>query len=281
MDFNTRLIKLVKPCKFLYDLSDPKHGDQAHRDKAWKEIAAALDVQKSECKKSWILLREGYRRTLKKHIASKLDTTYKKDRPIPKWVYEDEMAFLAPHLKHKELTLSTLYKDINVEENSNNADNHTNQDAAEQRPAKRSRTHEASRRTCANEAYSNTLIKYILEKTTKKNDVQNFFESISSTVQSFPPHDRAVAKARVFEVISQMELEILSRESTSSYQDGSSPASYEAEAVRPQTHVFVSPSPEARSPSLLEVEMNNSSDEEVEIKKEPEEGVGLQFEQDT
>ncbi|KAJ8706917.1 hypothetical protein PYW07_012995 [Mythimna separata] len=280
MDFNTQLIELVKSRRFLYDMNDPHHSDQALRDNAWKEIAAQLKAQKSEVKKSWILLREGYRRNLKKQIASKMDPIHRKDKAVQKWTYEDDLSFLSPHFKIRALTLSNAYSDVNVEENSNNVDNQTNTE--QRRPAKRSRTHESTKRTCANETYSNTLIKYILDKTSKKDNIQHFFESISSTVQTFPLRDRAIAKARVFEIISQMELEILSRDATPSFQYGSSPVSYEAE-VKPQEHRFVCPSPETQSPSLLEV--NDSSDDEspvLDIKiEEPEPVIGIQFEPDS
>lgn len=55
-------------------------------------------------------------------------------------------------------------------------------------------------------------MKYILENKEKPvNDIEMFFNSISTTVQSFPLKDRAIAKAKVFHLISEMELEILSR----------------------------------------------------------------------
>jgi len=62
------------------------------------------------------------------------------------------------------------------------------------------------------ETASSTLMKYILQNNEKPvNDIEHFFNSISTTVQSFPLKDRVIAKAKVFRVISEMELEILSR----------------------------------------------------------------------
>lgn len=62
------------------------------------------------------------------------------------------------------------------------------------------------------ETASTTLMKYILQTKEKpSNDIEIFFNSISTTVQSFPLKDRAIAKAKVFRLVSEMELEILNR----------------------------------------------------------------------
>lgn len=52
-------------------------------------------------------------------------------------------------------------------------------------------------------------MKFRLDNKTKNNEIQQFFDSIATTVQSFPPRDRVIAKAKVFGVISQMKLEII------------------------------------------------------------------------
>lgn len=67
-------------------------------------------------------------------------------------------------------------------------------------------------------------MKYILENK-KTNDVQHFFHSISTAVQSFFPRDQAIAKPKVFAEISAMEIDILSRDTTSANED--SHTSYE------------------------------------------------------
>lgn len=252
------------------------------------------------------MLREGYRRVYKKQKAALRDPTNRKSNPTSKWTYEDDLAFLAPHLKHRTLPVSSESIHINREDNPTNAVIQSNHDTVVQRKAKCSRTHESATRrtcanksysntltcanesfsntlTCANETYSNTLVKYILDKTTKRDDIQHFFESISATVQSFPPHDRALAKAKVFQVVSQMELEILSREYSSSLQYESSPTLCNVEVANPQNDLFITPPPEAPSSSLLEP--NQSTDDEVELvlnnKIEPEETFIIKFEPDT
>lgn len=75
------------------------------------------------------------------------------------------------------------------------------------------------------ETPSTELMKYILESKTNTNDIQKFFDSISTTVQSFPLRDRAIAKAKVFKVISQMEIEILGKDSSTYSEYASSPES--------------------------------------------------------
>lgn len=79
----------------------------------------------------------------------------------------------------------------------------------------------------SSETPSTSLMKIILENITKAKDIQLFFDGMATTVQSFPPRDRAVAKAKVFAVISQMELEILGRNPSTSSEYVGSPASCE------------------------------------------------------
>ncbi|KAL3277708.1 hypothetical protein HHI36_013052 [Cryptolaemus montrouzieri] len=61
------------------------------------------------------------------------------------------------------------------------------------------------------------LMKYILDnkKTSSQDDIGQFMAGITTTLRSFPARDRAVAKAQIFGIVSQMEIEILNRPSMS------------------------------------------------------------------
>lgn len=95
-----------------------------------------------------------------------------------------------------------------------------------------------NKQSSCSETPSTSLMKYILESKSKTNEIQQFFESISTTVQSFPPRDRALAKSKVFAVISEMEMDILSRGITSS--DASSRSS-SAGSNTPSAYFQLSP----------------------------------------
>ncbi|CAG5016038.1 unnamed protein product [Parnassius apollo] len=78
------------------------------------------------------------------------------------------------------------------------------------------------------ETPSTVLMKYIIDS--KKNtpppdDIEQFMAGITTTLRSFPPRDRAIAKAKIFEIVSRMEIDILSRLSTSNSMV-STPSSY-------------------------------------------------------
>lgn len=103
----------------------------------------------------------------------------------------------------------------------------------------------------SSERPSTSLMKFILENKTKTNDIQQFFDSIATTVQSFPPRDRAIAKAKVFSVISQMELEILGRNPNISSEYVASPASYETQISETRNDFYSPPSPQTLSSDLL------------------------------
>lgn len=92
------------------------------------------------------------------------------------------------------------------------------------------------------ETPSTVLMKYILEskKNTAPDDIEQFFAGITTTVRSFPLRDRAIAKAKIFEIVSNMEIDILNRPSISkastlSYDSYYSPRQNSLDTVPAQT----------------------------------------------
>ncbi|CAG5057843.1 unnamed protein product [Parnassius apollo] len=88
------------------------------------------------------------------------------------------------------------------------------------------RTKRGQKRT--EETPSTVLMKYIIDS--KKNTppldgIEQFTAGMTTTLRSFPPRDRAIAKAKIFEIVSRMEIDILSRPSTSTSMV-STPSSY-------------------------------------------------------
>ncbi|GAB6022306.1 hypothetical protein CHUAL_006426 [Chamberlinius hualienensis] len=236
---NQKLIECVREYMFLYDLNDHRYTDNQLKDDAWKEIAKKLRVQKKDCKKSWFLLRDAFRRAIKKKKEAKSGQACGSTR---KWKYEEEMSFLLPYFKERS-TISTQ-PPTNEDEVSNDEDvcnddtggiyitqisphsfstptqtstykNKLGPSGYNSIPGpKKARIHQSAKEECCKETASSSLMKYILENK-KANGVQQFFDSIATTVQSFPPHDQAIAKSKVFAVISEMEIEVLSRDTSS------------------------------------------------------------------
>lgn len=286
MDFNRKLIEFVRLHNCIYDTNDPHYTDNFRKREAWKDISRRLHVPEDDCKKSWILLREGYRRAVKKNKRAQSDPVFRKDKETRKWAYEDDLSFLFEHLKQLSFFRPT---------NNDNEDNHTKMTNQSSTPAansnetvqkraliKKSRTQEAStRRPCSHEATASNL-KYVLEKTTKRSEIQQFFDSIACTVQTFSPRDRAVAKRKVFEVISQMEMEILDQKPALSFQSNGSPESNDMEVTESRSGLYATPPPEATTSGLFECNNSNNEDSELvmDIKVEPEQFVAMNIKQE-
>ncbi|XP_072934274.1 uncharacterized protein [Epargyreus clarus] len=58
-----KLVELVQPHSYLYNLSDPSRKNILARESTWKEIAQELFKPVEECKKRWRGLRDGYMRS--------------------------------------------------------------------------------------------------------------------------------------------------------------------------------------------------------------------------
>lgn len=80
------------------------------------------------------------------------------------------------------------------------------------------------------------------------NDIEQFFHSMITTVQSFPPRDRAIAKAKVFSVISEMEIEVLSRDSRTHTEFVDSAVSYEEQETDDVKDYYITSSPHMQDP---------------------------------
>ncbi|CAK1592162.1 unnamed protein product [Parnassius mnemosyne] len=102
-----KLIEEVRKYPYLYDLSDAKYSNSIKKDEAWKQISITLKQSESECKKTWLNLRESHRRAMKKRKT-------KSGQAAPttkKWTFEDEMSFIVPHYKERNTISSVDYDD--------------------------------------------------------------------------------------------------------------------------------------------------------------------------
>ncbi|XP_023952642.2 transcription factor Adf-1 [Bicyclus anynana] len=237
---NEKLIEIVRDYKYLYDLTDKKYSDNMKKDQAWKEIGIKLKKNGTECKKAWALLRDAFRRTIKK---KKKQTKSGQGIPNKKWKYEDEMSFLLPYMKERPtirpiptVPASDIDDNTNEEEDialspevgQNITDTRSSTPEASQQMTDPllttlsqattdypQRTNRGQKRT--DETPIAVLMKYIIDS--KKNippqdDIEQFMAGITTTLRTFPPRDRAIAKAKIFEIVSRMEIDILSSPTT-------------------------------------------------------------------
>lgn len=171
--------------------------------------------------------------------------------PEKKWKYEEEMNFLTPYMKERPTICPIPTVPAFDNDHSANGEDEIAQSSEgdQETTGTLACTHEVSQQTAANTSQTNpslttlsvpttqnhpkakrkvqkrneetpstVLMKYIIES--KKNtptpdDIEQFMAGITTTLRTFPAKDRAITKAIIFEIVSQKEIEILSRPSTS------------------------------------------------------------------
>jgi len=165
-----------------------------------------------------------------------------KTKYIKKWKYADEMEFLKPHMKERdsisnidvvtddddEVLSHSDDEEIQVEgENSVSFENNIqNAETSFNTPAPVQPRQKKLKKTNSlkpPETASSTLMKYIIEQkkseqsnpTTSKSDAMDqFFSSMCSTAKQFSPYFQHIAKTKVFQIISELELQQLRQNQT-------------------------------------------------------------------
>ncbi|XP_014370974.2 uncharacterized protein LOC106720735 [Papilio machaon] len=238
---NEKLIQIVKKYKYLYDLNNKNYSDNQKKEQAWNEIGIKLQRNARECKKAWALLRDAYRRSVRKRRDSESGMA---SVPKKKWKYEDKMSFLLPHMKERPTSCqiseapsfdcvdnvyeegdiaNTLKVELWEESDTLLSTPEVTQQSDGTLPASSpSPTQYPQTKPKGDERPddipSALPMKYLIDfmkNSPPLDDIEQFMAGIVSTVRSFPPKDRVIAKAKIFEVVSNLELEILSRPSTS------------------------------------------------------------------
>lgn len=186
-------------------------------------------ISESECKKTWLNLRESHRRTIKKRKtkSGQAATTTKK------WTYEDEMSFLLPHYKERS-TISSVtdvsgdddHSDVSsfLNDGSQNSINDIQSPETEEQqtptPTSRPKSSASSitpnipkkpKKGCAveNTSASHALMKYLIEEKKNKeedDEIDKYFKSIAATVKKFSEYNQAVIKAKIYNAVSEIEL---------------------------------------------------------------------------
>lgn len=121
-----------------------------------------------------------------------------------KWKYEDEMAFLVPHLTERKSYTSDVYVS-DFECTFSDDDRKAVESAATTTNTEDDSSQSSKERTAQSK-----------QNATSESDevVDAFFASISRTVKTFNPYLQNIAKSKVFAVISELELEQIKQRDT-------------------------------------------------------------------
>ncbi|KAG6451343.1 transcription factor Adf-1 [Manduca sexta] len=208
------LIEEISKYPFLYDMSDVRYSDTKKKDEAWKQIAYDMGEKEQNCRKTWFNLREAHRRSMKKKKTKGNETVQRK------WIYEDQMAFLIPHYKERKQTTTDnedydVAQFLSMEDDSLNqapSDSYSNPDSITSTPKKRFKTKTYKRKSEKETSVTTLLMEYLLEKKEKKDEedeIDKFFSSMAVTVKKFPPMQQVIVKSKIFNFVSEMELDLL------------------------------------------------------------------------
>lgn len=215
---NEKLIELVRNYGFLYNQDQKSYSDNDKREIAWKEIGRILNESAKDCKKQWNNLRDCFRRSMKKRRDTKSGQLSSK---IKKWKFDDEMSFLIPYIKEKE-TVATIqaHNEANDElDNASTTEDKINLIETLSSPKIEDQaTPETFRRKIKikPKTASAVLMDYVLSNRTANieqtmDDTDLFFKSIALSVKKLSPYNQVIAKARVSSVLSELQMQELSR----------------------------------------------------------------------
>ncbi|KAF5299490.1 hypothetical protein FQR65_LT01072 [Abscondita terminalis] len=147
----------------------------------------------TNCKKHWTVLRDGFRRNLKKRKSLGGSST-------KKWKYEDEMNFLKPYLKERPISSPTGYNSSTEDPEPTPED--TGMQESEDDSVEPSDSFKKEKRR----PHQNTIV------FENEDEIDSLFYSLAKTVKKMDPYYRALAKARVCSIVSDLELQNLTRQ---------------------------------------------------------------------
>lgn len=98
MDDET-LIERVRQHVELYDVSDKRYTDAAHKQCVWNEISQHLGHSAITCKTRWSNIRDNYRKSLKKRVTRSGLTGQPRN---VRYKYENKLTFLLPFIRERD-----------------------------------------------------------------------------------------------------------------------------------------------------------------------------------
>lgn len=191
-------------------------------------------------RKTWVSLRDVYRRTFKKHKGKK--PPLEQHKFLKASHYGDKLSFLYPLMKESQpwpddgsnvssdhentssewipvLSPSVFKEDTEVGESQPEPEllpvPEYNED--DLRPKSVASDDFPTLETVGQDSVVVSLLKHVLKQRQEKetDDIGKFFDCMATTARTFTPQQRNIVKAKVFDIVSKMELEMLSAPSTS------------------------------------------------------------------
>ncbi|KAJ8722498.1 hypothetical protein PYW07_003678 [Mythimna separata] len=254
-----KLIEMVRKYEFIYNLKHPKYMDSVKKDMAWKNIGEQLKQSAVACKQRWQCLRDAYRRALNKKKGKQGLAA----KNIKQWKYENEMSFVAPFLMERKTQSSvevtsdgelsdSAYENYAIEYDASEmsnvevdcspdvsniiSDNSSTRNIDEV-PHKKRKTIQSEASTSAI-VMANLLDQNKVEAPRGHDELDRFFLVISDTVKKFPPYVQALAKNKIFSLVSEMELQQLAPPNATPFAFKTSPQSTSPQHANEQTQFF-------------------------------------------
>lgn len=140
------------------------------------------------CKNKWLNLRDQYRRVIKKNKNAANQGLKKR-----KWRFEDEMVFLQPYFREKNINPHSFHSNFqSTSSKETDFSDMTFEDGDDSNLG------------------SLTVFEDVNEtKTTEKDPIDAFFVAMAESVKTFPPLYQHLAKTKIFNAVSGIEIEIL------------------------------------------------------------------------
>jgi hypothetical protein len=153
---------------------------------------------------------------------------------IPKWKYADEMSFVHPYLRERDIVTKLEFDEIGEmdEEELLQADSEHDGTAEQEDQSPASAKNKFKNRIFRGtqkrpryqpEPTSAVLMKYLVESDNKRqaeqpvNRTDAFFKSIAVTVKTFSPYHQNICKSIIFAIVSQVELTEILQETKSAH----------------------------------------------------------------
>ncbi|KAI8438210.1 hypothetical protein MSG28_010828 [Choristoneura fumiferana] len=243
-----KLIECVRKYEFLYNLQHPKYMDSVKKEMAWKEISGQLRQPATACKQRWQGLRDAYRRSLNKKksksgqaakyvkkwkyedemsfVASYFVERKTYDSVEPPSDDDEESQNHGAATEDQNLNsdyeinstdavdvavsnipteVEIQYEDDTIVRNTSSQPQHV--EAKKAKIFKKSKFPAQSASAGLMSRFLDT--QSIIPQQCEHDEIDRFFLNISETVKQFSPYQQAIAKNKIFNIVSEMELQQL------------------------------------------------------------------------
>ncbi|KAL1488756.1 hypothetical protein ABEB36_014555 [Hypothenemus hampei] len=239
---NEKLIALVKENSVLYDLKHPKYLNAQFKDRIWNNIGEKLQMSGAICKARWSNIRDNYRKSKKRRMIKSGQAAIK----AKKYKFEEQLGFLVPYMEERTTYSNVVENDsqtlpvhnctdddqnlliednneanveINMYEDTVNSSNYDTTEI----PISIDKTQKIIHYQIKNKPNTNTesassvLMKFILQKNEGPSPpeqihvVDAFLSALAPTLKSFSPYYLNIVKSKIFSIVQEAELDILTQ----------------------------------------------------------------------